>query len=112
MTRPDDAFAPPGGRFAEPWHAEVLALARAMQEEGRFTAEDWATTLGAALAEAGRDDAPDTEETYFTAALVALECLSETAGIPASARSRRRTEWEDAYRRTPHGMPVRLDGSV
>ena len=109
MSALDDAFAPPGGAFAEPWHASVLALAHAMKEAGHFSATDWAQALGAALSKAEAAGAPDTEDTYFTAALSALERLSETSGIPAEARTSRKSEWEAAYRRTPHGQPVTLD---
>jgi nitrile hydratase accessory protein len=109
LSRPDDAFAPPGGCFAEPWHAQVLALAHAMKEAGHITPTDWAKALGAALRDAEAQGAPDTKDTYFAAALTALERLAETAGIPAEAQALRKSQWEAAYHRTPHGHPVLLD---
>lgn len=108
MQAPDDPLTPPTGNFAEPWQATVLAMATALIREGHFTQFDWATALGAALREAERRGAPDTEATYFEAALAALETLGEGAGITDSDRSTRKTAWEEAYRRTPHGQPVTL----
>ena len=108
MQPPDDPLSPPSGTFAEPWQATVLAMATALIREGRFSQSDWANALGAALAEAADQNAPDTENTYYQAALRALETLTETAGISASDRVARKSDWEDAYRRTPHGEPVVL----
>lgn len=87
----------------------MLALADAFKEAGHTTPTVWAETLGAALREAADLGAPDTEDTYYTAALTALERLTEQAGIPADARLVRKSEWEAAYLRTPHGKPVTLD---
>ena len=104
-----DPFAPPGGAFAEPWHAQVLALAHALKEQGHVTPNAWAEALGAALAEAEAAGMPDTEDTYYTAALTALELVSVDTGISAKARTTRKSEWKAAYLRTPHGQPVVLD---
>lgn len=105
LFRPDDPLAPRGEVFAEQWQAETLAMADAMIRAGHFTAADWATALGAALAQAETDGAPDTEHTYYTAALTALETL---APVPEPELTRRKSDWADAYRRTPHGQPVQL----
>lgn len=107
MFQPDDPLAPPKPAFDEPWQAQVLALADNMVRAGHFSATDWAEALGAALREAEIGGAPDNLETYYTAALTALERLSEDhAAISSVDRRQRRVEWEDAYRRTPHGKPV------
>ena len=108
MFAPDDPLKPPENRFSEPWQATILAMATAMIREGHFSQDDWAHALGAALKQAEVNGQPDTEETYFLAALSALESLSETSGIAAKDRSARKTAWENAYRRTPHGQPVNL----
>lgn len=108
MFAPDDPLAPPSGAFAEPWQASVLAMAAAMVRAGHVTATGWAEALGRALREAEAAGAPDTEEIYFTAALTALERVTEAAGITPADRARRKAAWEDAYRRTPHGQPVTL----
>ena len=104
----EDPLAPPNGAFSEPWHATVLAMATAMIREGHFTQEDWTKALGAALAHCEEQGAPDTDDTYFRCALEALEQLAALAGISDDARATRKSEWEDAYRRTPHGKPVVL----
>lgn len=109
MFRPDDPLAPPRGAFDEPWQAQALALADAMVQAGRFTAAAWAEALGAALRESEARRAPDTLETYYSAVLVALERLCEAhGGISEDDRAMRRAAWEEAYRRTPHGLPVNL----
>ena len=105
MTAPDDLFAPLGKRFAEPWHAQILATANALVAAGHITTSDWATALGAALARAADRDAPDTDETYYLAPLEALESL---APLDPAQLSDRKRAWRDAYLRTPHGHPVTL----
>ncbi|AZQ68847.1 nitrile hydratase accessory protein [Silicimonas algicola] len=105
MIAPDDPFAPLGHRFAEPWHAQTLAAAHALVDEGHATPAQWADALGAALARAAVQGAPDTEDTYYLAALEALESL---APLDPAQLSDRKSEWRDAYLRTPHGQPVTL----
>lgn len=112
MFRPDDPLSPPQPAFDEPWQAQALALADTMVREGRFTAAEWGETLGAALREAEGQGAPDTLETYYTAVVTALERLCAVrAGISGDDRAQRRAAWEAAYRRTPHGQPVELEGA-
>lgn len=108
LLAPEDPLAPPRDQFAEPWQASVLAIATAMIREGHFTQDAWANALGAALKRAETDGLPDTDETYFLAALSALEHLAEASGINPADRETRKSDWEDAYRQTPHGQPVRL----
>ena len=108
MFAPDDPLAPPSGSFAEPWQAMVLALASALIREGHTTPSDWVNALGKALKDAETAGQPDTGETYFLAALTALEDITETIGLTAEARATRKVDWEAAYRRTPHGKPVVL----
>lgn len=105
MKLPDDALSPRTPIFQEAWHAQTLAAAHALIQAGSFTAGQWADALGAALQRADAAQAPDTEETYFLSALAALEQL---APIEQSDLESRKAEWEDAYRRTPHGQPVAL----
>ena len=85
---PDDPLAPCGDVFGEPWQATVLALADAMIRAGHFTAVEWADALGNELQDAEAGGAPDDETTYYTAALSALEKMSEPTGIgPGGSRS-------------------------
>jgi nitrile hydratase accessory protein len=103
-TRPDD-----GPLFAEPWQADVLAMADALRAGGLFTAGDWASALGAALRQAADHGAPDTAETYYRCALAALEALlSRHAPEIAGRMSERVSAWREAYLNTPHGRPVEL----
>ena len=105
LQPPCDPLAPMGHKFAEPWHAQVLASAQALIRAGHVTANDWANALGSALRDAETKGAPDTEETYYLAALTALESVTP---LSAHELSIRKSDWETAYRRTPHGQPVVL----
>jgi nitrile hydratase accessory protein len=114
LNPPDAAPVAPfqsddGPVFDEPWHAQVLALADTMVQSGHFSASDWATTLGAALRDAADNGAPDTAQTYYDCAVLALETLvARRTAIKADALRQRKTAWESAYRATPHGQPVTL----
>ena len=95
--------------FAEPWQAEVLALTFALSERGVFSAAEWSATLGKELRRAEARGAPDDGETYYTAALAALEALvALSASVSAKALALRTEEWRRAYLETPHGQPVEL----
>jgi nitrile hydratase accessory protein len=95
--------------FAEPWQAEVLALAFALSERGVFSPLEWSQMLGAELRRAEARGAPDDHETYYAAALAALErLLAAAGGIDADALSVRIESWRRAYLSTPHGQPVEL----
>jgi nitrile hydratase accessory protein len=95
--------------FAEPWQAEVLALAFALAENGVFSAAEWSEALGSELRLAEAAGAPDDQGTYYAAALAALERLvAARGGLTAAALARRTAEWRRAYLHTPHGQPVEL----
>jgi hypothetical protein len=80
-----------------------------MVQAGHFTPVQWAEALSAALKEAEALGEPDTLNTYYIAVISALERLCETrASISGDDRASRRSAWEAAYRRTPHGQPVVL----
>jgi len=109
LFKPDDPLKPPKPAFDEPWHAQVLAMADTFVRAGRFSARDWADTLGAHLRAAEAAGAPDTAETYYTAALAALEALTtEATDLTARQLETRKNQWARAYRATPHGQPVLL----
>lgn len=108
LFRPDDPLAPPQPAFDEPWQAQALALADNLVQAGHFTATAWAEALGQELRSAESEGAPDNLDTYYGAVLSALETLTESAGISEETRMQRRTDWEAAYLRTPHGKPVTL----
>lgn len=109
MFEPDDPLKPRDQGFEEGWHAQTLALADTLANAGYFTASDWATALGAALSDANTKGHEDTPETYYNAALNALETLTARhTDLKAQDLSTRKTAWERAYLNTPHGKPVLL----
>lgn len=115
MSAPEAAKIAPLARrngeptFDEPWQAQVLALAFALADRGVFSAAEWSKTLGAELRRAEARGAPDDHETYYGAALAALEqLLAAGGGITPNALSRRTEEWRRAYWHTSHGQPVEL----
>jgi nitrile hydratase accessory protein len=95
--------------FAEPWQAQVFALAVQLSAAGHFTWTEWATALGAQLqAAAGRGE-PDDGSRYFEHWLAVLEHLvAEKQLADLTALYERKAAWADAYRHTPHGHPVEL----
>lgn len=95
--------------FAEPWHAQVFALAVHLNESGLFTWPVWAERFSQTLTAHGIDRELDGGDDYFTAWLAALESLLAERDIAAPDEvSRLRADWEAAYLSTPHGAPVQL----
>jgi nitrile hydratase accessory protein len=100
-----------GPVFAEPWQAQVFALAVKLSQQGHFTWTEWATVLAAELKAAADRGEPDDGSRYYHHWLSALERLVTTKGLSDSAALRARKEdWAEAYRHTPHGQPVELAG--
>jgi nitrile hydratase accessory protein len=98
--------------FSEPWQAQVLAMADLLVQSGTISKSDWAETLGTEIRAATVAGRPDDTETYFSAALSALEHLLVTGqSVSSQELTVRRDEWEHAYERTPHGQPVVLSQS-
>ncbi len=99
--------------FDEPWQAQILAIADALVERGIVTPVEWSERLGAALADAARQGAPDTAETYYRAVTAAVEAVLDARGeIDADSLAARIGAWTRAYERTPHGRPVELEAGV
>jgi nitrile hydratase accessory protein len=95
--------------FDEAWQAQVLAMADSLTRQGAFTPGEWSETLGAELRRAEADGAQDDAETYYQAALRALESLLDGGGaVSVEVVTERRDAWERAYLATPHGQPVTL----
>jgi nitrile hydratase accessory protein len=93
----------------EPWQAEALALASALQKAGCFTAAEWAESLGAAIRRAQAAGDPDDGSTYYEHVLDALERLIvDKAIIPPDRLAARKEAWRTAFATTPHGQPVAL----
>ena len=99
---PRDADGP---IFAEPWQAQAFALTLKLHEGGAFTWPEWAATLSAELALDSHDDG----SRYYEHWVAALETLVTARSLAApSDLATRKSEWAQAYRRTPHGSPVEL----
>ena len=98
-----------GPVFAEPWQAQVFAMAVQLSAAGHFTWTEWTTALGAQLQAAADRGEPDDGSRYFEHWLAALEHLvAEKQLTDRTALHERKAAWADAYRHTPHGQPVEL----
>jgi nitrile hydratase accessory protein len=98
--------------FAEPWQAQVMALAFAASQKGIFSPTQWSEALGRELSKNGTEGTFNDRASYYQAALRALETLLLASGTLAQETvTRRETEWRRAYLNTPHGMPVELGAS-
>jgi len=104
IPRDDD-----GPVFREPWEAEAFALAVTLQERGYFTWKEFAERLAAEIASARERGEPDDGTAYYLFWLSALEKLvAEKRLVGADELARRKTEWDEAARATPHGQPIEL----
>jgi nitrile hydratase accessory protein len=106
----DPLESPPEPRvFAEPWHAQVFALALTLHAQGVFTWREWADTLARCIAEAQAAGDPDDGSTYYQHWLGALEDLVAAKGIGrADELEQCARAWARAAARTPHGQPIEL----
>jgi nitrile hydratase accessory protein len=102
-----------GPVFAEPWQAQAFALAVKLSEQGHFTWKEWVATLAYELKAAENRGEPDDGTRYYEHWLAALERLVTARGLTDREAMRERKEaWAEAYRHTPHGKPVELDGGL
>ncbi len=92
--------------FDEPWQAQALAMAVALQDAGMISAGDWAEALGRRRSGEGlRDDGGD----YYDCVVAALEDLIEAKGLATgSDMAGLAAAWTRAAQATPHGKPVAL----
>lgn len=99
----------PGAAFAEPWQARAFAIAVIASQQGCFTWSEWTHALGRELQRSSEMDPKAAEANYFDCWLSALRSLLLAKGSVGQAElHERKHAWEDAYRRTPHGVPVSL----
>ena len=95
--------------FEEPWQAEALALAQSLQDTGVISNAQWSQALGDAIKRAQAAGDPDHGDTYYLRVLDALEyVLTANDFLSGEMLQQRKSEWEAAYKRTPHGQPVEL----
>ena len=100
MSLPDEPI------FAEPWQAQAFALAVHLRDRGLIDWNDFSAALSDQIA--ARCEFYRASD-YYECWMDALECLLVSNGS-ADHESLHALEhaWADAYRRTPHGQPVRL----
>jgi nitrile hydratase accessory protein len=95
--------------FAEPWQARAFALAILSSRQGCFTWSEWTHALGRELQRASDAGAQAAQPGYFDCWLSALQSLLVGKGaVEQGELHDRKDAWEEAYRRTPHGVPVSL----
>lgn len=115
MNLPDRGCGPLRRRdgepiFAEPWHAQIMAIADLLIGSGPIPQSQWTQTLGKELRLARLADSADDTSTYYTAVLSALERILDAGGnVSCVELARRREEWRQAYLHTHHGQPVELE---
>jgi nitrile hydratase accessory protein len=98
LKLPDPAA---GATFAEPWQAQVFAMAVKLSEAGLFTWPEWTEALAREVAGLV---APGYEQW-----LAALEKLLIAKGIMTEQERQARIDaWDRAAHATPHGQPILL----
>ncbi|WP_061159894.1 nitrile hydratase accessory protein [Caballeronia temeraria] len=106
---PELPFGDDGPVFRAPWEAQAFAMTLALHERGVFTWKEWAHALSVAIKDAQAAGDPDHGDTYYAHWLNALERLTAEKGCVSEATlARRRIEWDEAARGTPHGQPIVL----
>ena len=95
--------------FAEPWHAQAMAIAARLQEAGLVTPAEWSETLGAAIRAAQAAGDADDGTTYHQHVVTAIETVLTAKGLVREAELRAmKAAWTEAYLTTPHGQPVEI----
>ncbi|WP_321793174.1 nitrile hydratase accessory protein [Caballeronia sp. J97] len=106
---PELPFDDDGPVFRAPWEAQAFAMTLALYERGVFTWREWAHALSVAIKDAQAAGDPDHGDTYYAHWLSALERVAAEKGcVSAALLARRRVEWDEAARVTPHGQPIVL----
>ncbi|WP_435136998.1 nitrile hydratase accessory protein [Pseudopelagicola sp. nBUS_19] len=95
--------------FEVPWHAQVFALTVHLNEAKYFAWQEWVEVFSANLARHGLNKDLNGGDDYFLAWLETLESLLNDLGLAENYEVElTRCAWENAYRLTKHGSPVRL----
>jgi nitrile hydratase accessory protein len=115
MRTPDPGLLPglprdeEGPVFRAPWEAQAFAMAVMLHERGHFAWKEFADRLAAEIAGARAGGEVDDGRRYYHYWLAALERLvADKRIVRGDELHRRRDEWEDAARATPHGQPIVL----
>lgn len=95
--------------FGAPWEATAFAMTLALHERGLFTWAEWVAYLSGSIREAQAAGVADREDSYYERWLTALERIVTEKGVfSVDALLQRRAAWDEAARRTSHGMPIEL----
>jgi nitrile hydratase accessory protein len=95
--------------FREPWQAQAFAMVVRLHEAGHFTWTEWAEALASEIRTAQAAGDPDLGNTYYLHWLSACERMVAAKGLlTADELARRKAEWAEAARATPHGQPIEL----
>ena len=89
--------------FSEPWEAQAFALVVGLHQNGAFTWDEWASQLGATIAQ------DEGSTPYYELWLMALEAMIGVKSLLSDAEiSSRSANWRAALLATPHGQPIEL----
>lgn len=115
MTQlPPEMFSIPrdeagGPVFEEPWQAQAFAMTLKLHDRGAFSWPEWADYLAREIQVAQARGDPDLGDTYYAHWLAALEHIVADKGlVGAGDLARRKDQWAEAARDTPHGQPIEL----
>lgn len=98
-----------GPVFAEPWEAEVFAMALTLHASGFFTWIEWAEQLHTSIQKAQQNGDLDLGDTYYSHWLDALETLIVTKQLGSTDQlASLYTQWDVAAKATAHGQPITL----
>jgi nitrile hydratase accessory protein len=98
-----------GPVFRAPWEAKAFALVVRLHEAGCFSWSEWAERLAKEIERARAAGDPDLGDTYYEHWLAALEGIVADKDLLSQVElARRKHEWEEAARVTPHGRPIEL----
>ena len=107
---PSDAEEPV---FAEPWQAEAFAMTLKLHEAGHFTWGEWAACLSKEIMRAQESGDPDLGNTYYHHWMAALERMVTAKGVLShKSLTSRKEAWREAFARTSHGEPVKLEAEI
>jgi len=99
-----------GPVFAEPWEAEVFAMALSLHANGVYTWTEWAEQLHTSIQLAQQKGDPDLGNTYYSHWLDALEALIVAKQLGSSEQlAELYAQWDAAAKRTVHGQPITLE---
>jgi len=92
--------------FNEPWEARAFAIAVSLNEGGHFTWGEWAEIFGSAIAQNTKQGDPLSYYQVWANSLEDIMLQKQVVGH--EDLTLRKTEWEAACLRTPHGEPITL----